>query len=902
MTDPKAIDLENAIVAVLTRGGIPTEDQIRQLAEQLRVVPNLAVDDAEFDGVLRRLHTRLQIDMDTGTAIFEEYQPWLPARKPDIDPYYWDRFSTYLKMGGWPPRVAARLDQVTDDVLNLLGDPLKTGSWERRGLVMGDVQSGKTATYTALTCKAADAGYRLIILLTGTMENLRRQTQERLDAGFVGLDSSGWLARERRTSEVGVGEVNRKRMAVVFTSRTRDFNTSLVNQLNLRIRDMAEPILLVVKKNKRILENLENWLRTYNAGTHNTIDLPMLLIDDEADNASVNTSANSQNPTAINERIRALLHLFTRSSFIGFTATPFANIFIDPDTADEMRGNDLFPRDFIYALEAPTNYIGAQAIFGDEPTLDCLRSVDDAEACFPPKHKSDLEVEELPESLHEALRLFVLSNAVRDLWDEGATHRSMLVNVSRFTRVQDQVAQLLDLEIRELQQDIRNYSRLPVSQALQNDNILRLRDTWEREYSNVAPSWPDIQASLVNAALPIVVKSVNQRSGAASLDFAAHRQAGLRVIAVGGNSLSRGLTLEGLCISYFYRNTQMYDTLMQMGRWFGYRDGYANLCRIWLTEDAIHWYAHIAGATDELRHEIRRMRAADLTPKDFGLKVRSHPDSLLVTARNKMRTATTIERIISVSGEGLETPQLDASKETIAANAIATEQFIRNLSSADILPENSEWGNTTWRSVPKHHIIGLLRQFSSHPLDFIFQQDFLAGFLENTDEPCLDLWDVVIPNGKEVEGEFAGIHYRPLTRKVTIDTATRSILVSGRSRRVGSRGIEREGIPANEARRIQNNYSAANDGKAIPDSEYRRHRRRPLLLLYLTSPHEKRGDGDTAPVDTDGQPLVAIGLSFPVFDDRKISRRVKYDINLVGLRNLFDMEADDEPEVADDEL
>lgn len=236
---------------------------------------------------------------------------------------------------------------VTDDTLGLHGDPARANSWERRGLVMGDVQSGKTATYTALTCKAADAGYRLIILLTGTLENLRRQTQERLDAGFVGLDSSGLLTRERRKIEVGVGEIDRRRMAMVFTSRLRDFNTILVNQLNLRIRDMAEPILLVVKKNKRILENLENWLRAYNAGESDVIDTPLLLIDDEADNASVNTRSEAQNPTAINERIRALLRLFTRNNYVGFTATPFANIFIDSDTEDEMRGNDLFPRDFI---------------------------------------------------------------------------------------------------------------------------------------------------------------------------------------------------------------------------------------------------------------------------------------------------------------------------------------------------------------------------------------------------------------------------------------------------------------------------------------------------------------------------------------------------------------------------
>ena len=895
MPSDKAIYLENTILLKFAGEGIPTEQRVRTFAESLRGNPNFQVNDIEFSDVLRRIHARLLIDMDTGTAIFEDFHPWLSGRKPNIDPYYWDRFSFYLKKGGWPLRVVAKLDALTDEILNLLGNPENTGSWQRRGLVMGDVQSGKTATYTALTCKAADAGYRLIIILTGTMENLRRQTQERLDAGFVGMDSSGWLARERRRKEIGVGEIDRRRMGVVFTSRTRDFNTTLVNQLNLRIRDMAEPILLVVKKNKRILENLENWLRFYNAGTNGAIDTPMLLIDDEADNASVNTNQATQSPTAINERIRSLLRLFTRTSYVGFTATPFANIFVDPDSESDMLGNDLFPRDFIYTLDSPDNYVGARAIFGDEPTVNCLREIEDAEMYFPVGHTASLRCDDLPESLLDALRVFIISNAIRDIRGEGPSHRSMLVNVSRFTYVQDQVKELLDQELRQIQQDVRNYSRLRFEEAMRNPNIALLHQTWEKEFREAGPEWLDIQEALLSAALPIIVKAVNQRTGAASLDFAAHRQAGLRVVAVGGNSLSRGLTLEGLCVSYFFRNTLMYDTLLQMGRWFGYRDGYKDLCRVWLTDHATQWYAHIANAAEELRNEIRRMRAADLTPKDFGLKVRSHPDSLLVTARNKMRTASEIERVISVSGEGPEISRLRSDSETIRVNAAAAEEFISGLRDAGISSKLSYWGNTIWNDVSKSHVASILRRFVSHPLNFVFQQDFLADFLESTTEPCLDTWDVVIPNGREDAKTFAGIQYCPQKRRVIIDQNTRSILVSGKSRRVGSRGIEREGLPPDLVRRIEEEYKESSGGRSIPDSEYRRHRQRPLLLLHLIAPAEEGN-----PVDTGGFPLVALGLSFPKFDDNNVARRIRYKINLVEYRNMFDLETDDEPESEDE--
>ena len=364
MSVENARRLESAVITSLTLDGIPTEEDILSLARQLRTIALYKVDDEEFEATIKRLHASLRISMGLGTVVAEDYTPWLFSRKPEIDPYYWSRYVLYLRQTLWAPKVIATLDQVTDEILDLLGNPAGTGDWARRGLVMGDVQSGKTSNYTGLICKAADAGYRVVILLTGTLESLRRQTQERLDAGFVGLDSSGIVTRDRRTREVGVGLINAIRTAGVFTSTQRDFSIQMSNQLGFRLSTINEPILLVVKKHKSILENLTNWLQTYNADQQGRIDAPMLLIDDEADNASVNTRVGNDT-TAINKAIRGLLKLFTRSSYVGFTATPFANVFIDPDTENEMIGNDLFPRDFIYALEAPTNYIGPKLIFGD---------------------------------------------------------------------------------------------------------------------------------------------------------------------------------------------------------------------------------------------------------------------------------------------------------------------------------------------------------------------------------------------------------------------------------------------------------------------------------------------------------------------------------------------------------
>lgn len=902
-----AEQIERMIIATLPEDRAPTE---QELAEQVRRFSSLfPISTEEGSQLLRKLHARFAVRMDQGTALYDEtYEPWLNASKPNIDPFYWNRYEAFLLRSKWTRSVTNSLSRVTDEILDLFGDPQRSGKWKRRGLVMGDVQSGKTATYTGLTCKASDAGYRLVILLTGTLENLRKQTQERLDSGFVGLDSSGWLSQQRQTRSIGVGLIDASRTGVVFTSKLKDFNTTLVNQLNFRLDAFrAEPILLVVKKNKRILENLEKWLRELNLGADGLIDTPLLLIDDEADNASVNTRDGDSDPTAINEQIRKILRIFKRSTYVGFTATPFANIFIDSDTEDEMLGDDLFPRDFIYALEPPTNYLGAEAVFLGDYGEQLLRFIEDAAPVFPSPHQSTLVVDSLPESLYEALRCFILSNAIRDLRGEGASHRSMLVNVSRFTNVQNQVAVILDDALRQIQKDIQNYSQLPPEKALQNGSLTALRKTWEREFDGQEFEWERVQNALVVAALPIAVQSVNQSKGSAALDYAKHQTHGLRIIAVGGNSLSRGLTLEGLAVSYFYRNSQMYDTLLQMGRWFGYRDQYSDLCRLWLTEDACNWYEHITEATVELRQEIKRMRQQGMTPKDFGLKVREHPDSLIVTARNKMRSARTVERILSVSGQSIETPRLFRDPDTIRNNATAVRDFVTKIEANGIERGFSlvGSGNTLWQNVPREYVSELLRRFKAHPLNMAFQGDAIAKFVDEDLSGALKVWDVVLPNGSEKTTDLiAGLAYRPETRNVTYTPS--DLKISGKSARIASRGIEREGIPPDVVRKVDADYKAKEPTKNTPDKEYRRARTRPLLVIHSIVPYKNNAtdrtdpEGPRVPLEIDAKPLMGLGISFPEFDEGSSQRRMSYKVNTVEWRNWFSEEIGDDQDLDDE--
>ena len=874
--------LEVAVSTSLSVEGVPTEADVLELAEVLRRSRYYSVSDDEFDAVIKRLHEKLTIDMGLGSCIYDEHDPWLRARKVDIDPFYWTRYHTDLVSQGWGPKVVNSLDKVTDEILDLMGDPEGRSGWPRRGLVMGDVQSGKTSNYTGLICKAADAGYKLVILLTGTLESLRRQTQERLDAGFVGVDSSGVVnKRAMRRRGIGVGLIDGTRSAGVFTSTVGDFRADTVNQLGFRLRDYREPVLLVVKKNTRILANLSQWLVDFNADQNGRIDLPMLLIDDEADNASINT--NPKKATAINAGIRKLLALFPRSSYVGFTATPFANVFINPDTTTDMEGDDLFPRDFIYALDAPSNYFGARRIFGEESAGESLEVIDDAEEYFPVGQTSEDMILGVPDSLLEAVYSFILVNALMDLRTDMPRHRSMLVNVSHFTLIQNQVRDALDSELRTLQADIQNYAGLSVKSALQNGSLVKLKTIFDKRYSGYGVNWADIQYALPAATLPIQVNAVNQQSGPASLDYSSYRENGLRVIAVGGNSLARGLTLEGLCISYFYRNTKMYDALLQMGRWFGYRVGYEDLCKIWMTVGTADWYTHISEATDELRAEVRRMQLSRLKPIDFGLRVRSHPESLMITARNKMRDSDEIVEIISITQESLESPRLLKDEHVLVSNYKAAQNFCRTLlQSSELVPEGYRF--PVWRKVHKTLIVEFLKGFVSHPVSVKFQTSSLAEFIEKSKDPKLEFWDVAIPRGdgrtlSVVDGLLVDLRQR----RVTIDEETRAIQINGSKLRVGSAADEKIGMSESQIKEAESIFRGDHNNStktSIPGKAYGLTRESPLLLLHLIQPSLENYS-----LPSDCESLVAVGLSFPKLS--AASHRVSYRINLVELRNIL---------------
>ncbi len=902
---------------------IPSLDDINNIVDRYGPTFRIAMpmSDEEYTEVKRYIASKVSHTIGYALTLKGQdatHQSWYFLQ--ENDGFYWKRYKKYLKDNKhWSTAVVNRLHNTTNDVMDDLGDPNdKNRPFQRRGLLLGDVQSGKTATYTAICNKAADSGYKVIIVLAGMMENLRVQTQERLDAEFVGKESKYTLDKkadnEIRNHPVGVGKIesNPEKQIACFTSVATDFNKATLRALGLSLTTLKGTALFVVKKNKSVLNNLYKWLLENNANHEDgIIDLPLLLIDDEADNASVNTNSEEKNPTAINKAIRDILNCFKQASYLGITATPFANIFINPEEETDEATMDLFPKDFLTVLPTPENYIGADRIFGNgdaddwENEYENSRTIGEFDSALIPiendeqssfyyfKHKKELvnELYDIPPSLKEAIRYFVLVTAISDLRKDNNEHRSMLVNVSRFTLVQNKTADIINKFLSGIKIDLENYAHLSTSNAMRIKNIALLFEVWEKySLERIAKiHWNEfLKDYLFKAARRIEVRSVNQSSGASALDYYSYKNTGMRVIAVGGNSLSRGLTLEGLCVSYFYRNTMMYDTLLQMGRWFGYRPNYEDLFKIWMAEDAIDWYGYITDAINELKDELEKMARQNLTPKDFGLKVRQAPGALLVTARNKMRTGTKVKRPITVSGRMLETPRLKSDKSVVKSNELLCRNFIKSISATTNMEMDTYTNSFIWKDVPKQSIVELVRSFETHPWNLNFQPVALADYIADGDE-SLDKWDVAIPMGSSktkisVETYEKDILVSPESRKMDYDgTIKNMIRVNEHHVRVGKGGCSKIGLSKGEIESLRKTSKKHNDRL------YLKKDRKPLLLIHILEKSET--SSELIPTI-----LFALGLGFP---NDGCERTANYIVNIKELENWVDdivLEDDDDDE------
>lgn len=703
MSFPKAIDISvNSFLSAIpveqiihpSRIFSTVEEVSDLLREELSEEVNVIVEDGEH-------HT-----------IFDnkDHIEWYKQKKAEdiINFRFWARYKRYLNhIKGWATSTVDDLEKTTDNIIELFEDPtVKNRAFDRRGLVVGYVQSGKTASFMGVINKAIDSGYKIIIVLAGMHENLRQQTQERIDEEILGRDTSIKAEIKRK----GVSTLPGETYYPVDTFTESNYDARKNGDFNLRKSHGTPPtsdrcIVFVVKKNKSILKNLikyfKGWIETFDGelvyeeeNVKQFNNLPLLLVDDEADQASVNTKPHIDtdgeevDPTAINECIRELLQLFRQKIYLAYTATPFANIFIHHDWPHSVLGKDLFPESFVITLDAPSNYFGPKKIFGlnnqDEVGLPINRTIIDSglkESEFVPlKHKADYVPENISESLREAIDSFIISSAIRWFRGQSKKHNTMLIHCTRYTNVQNRIAQLVKEYIEELSGNIINHD---------TDTIKRLKILYKKDHLRTTismdeskHSWDDILPNLgkVMKKLETNCLIINGTVGDI-LDYANKEDNGLWVIAVGGDKLSRGLTLHGLTVSYFTRTTSLYDTLMQMGRWFGYRTGFEDLCRIYTTKILYDWYRNISSAFEVLRTELIEMKRLRLTPREFGLRIISHPD-MMITSTMKMRD--TIPLRLNYKGTCTETTSFPNNDKVIASNYQCAEILISALGSPDI--------------------------------------------------------------------------------------------------------------------------------------------------------------------------------------------------------------------------
>ncbi|WP_038912971.1 Z1 domain-containing protein [Dickeya zeae] len=895
------------------------------------------------DELIRRFS--IWIGNDTGLVDTVGHKPWLDASRKQ-DWRLWQRYRelTESKLS-WD--IADKLDKSTDKILGMLEDPLRPGNWDRRGLVVGHVQSGKTASYTGLVCKAADAQYKVIIILAGLHNNLRSQTQIRLEEGFLGYETNSESDMLRR---IGVGLIDTDMTIKPNCATTRadngDFGGRAATQL--AITPEQRPWLFVVKKNKSVLVRLLKWIQNHVADlpiqdTDSSLNVdenklplvkkkvtqfPLLIIDDEADNASVDTGETvvDQNgkpdeehqPTTINKLIRRLLHSFSRSAYVGYTATPFANIFIHERGETKNEGLDLFPSAFIQSLAAPSNYVGPSTVFGNpspdgrKDQLPLVKAVTDFQSedklkgWMPSKHKiwhipAWSTNEPLPPSLREALDSFVLVCAIRNLRGQENKHSSMLIHVTRFNQVQKLVKADVEKYIKELRQKI--------VRSIGHEEILqRLLLLWEKDFlptTNIIreaglgdipsydPTWHDVVDVLPDVLNDIDIKMINGTAKDA-LDYEENQEKGLKVIAIGGDKLARGLTLEGLCTSYFLRASKMYDTLMQMGRWFGYRPGYLDLCRLYTSPDLVRWFQHISDAAAELREEFDLMANSGATPREFGLKVQSHSE-LMVTSQIKMRSAKTL--LLSYSGQLMQT--ISFSKGDLGKNVEAVRRFVELIGSPTESGElkrsfgdtetTSTWHGHLWCDKPAQNVIDLLSEYRTSNTAHRVNSAVLSEFIQKmTALGELTDWDIALIGNRTgnnvslapgievnkvsrkaefVEGDrfSIGVLTDPKDEAIGLDTdqwnAALKATVEMWKAKKEKKSAEPPTTPSGPAIRKIRGLGA----EGVPPQP-----EKGLLIIYVVDP--KIGDN----IQSD---VIAFGISFP---GSKADIKVEYKVNNVG--------------------
>lgn len=726
------------------------------------------------------------------------------------------------------------MDSVAEESLRIIGrtKPIDRLDFQCRGLVVGYVQSGKTANFTAVAARAADVGYRLIIVLSGIHDSLRNQTQKRLNKELVEIGDN-WTT---------------------LTTESEDFQEpAIANGF-----EGAGTVLVVAKKTVPILRRINKWIKDLEGHLD---AIPVLLIDDEADQASINTKGNRRDlsiddepevdngdPSVTNSLIRDTLQRVPRATYIAYTATPFANILIDPDAIDRDVGADLFPKDFVVQLPRPEGYTGTEELFGVTAVgRDVMRAVaeNDVRVLKSKRKKKGAPLivsndESLPQSLCDAVLMFVVIGAIRLLRGHIDMAHTMLVHVSHKQADQIRIGLAIEQQIkgwRDQERVIQGSLREMLDSALTDLGKVDL------------PASRDIvlDEALINLSR-IQVVVLNSVTGE-ELDY--DEKLGCQLIAIGGNRLSRGLTLEGLTVAYFLRTTSMADSLLQMARWYGFREGYDDLIRIWTTEGIAQWFVELALVEESLRDSITAMNRAGRRPDEMAIKMRSH-SGLLLTSKNKSKMLEVSSR--SWSGGNPQTILFPLRRpDALEHNATQTAALLTGHP-----PTEDRYGGRLAHDVPAVAIEDFLRSLIVHNDTLAFRSDLIADWIsERVTVGELTTWTIFVANPTRDRQVLLGNRSYGLVQRSLTGGESIGILIDPRHE-----GVDLHGGP--DSYRSGQNYNARAMRQTRPSSHG-------LIIIYPLDPQ---------PLQAQGRTVIGVALSLPKTSDESQAFVVNRGVNI----------------------
>lgn len=807
-----------AAAATFIQGGMADEDTVAQL--------------------VARFNTNVGKVMTGGPVIKPKHEASWYQGALDSDPC-WGQFQKRLVVKGLDTLVPS-LNTSTDTIVRLTPDPSGEAR-PARGLVVGFIQSGKTTNFTAVAAKLADRSYKMVIVLAGIHNALRQQTQQRLMDDLVGGTPGRWFPITGVESDFDLTKISD---SAISGPARHDAVAYLTTP--------GKTSLLVVKKNAVILRKLKKWLEKPTA--QNALKTAqVLVIDDEADQASVESGT-------INPLIRDLLGLMPRSTYIGYTATPFANVFIDPTDA-----SDLYPRDFIYPLPTPKGYFGPEMLFGrDVPGLDnenidgydMIRTIpDEDEFKLRPTSKKDVDgfVPVMTAELRAAIRWFVVATAARrNRGDQGDS--SMLIHTSFQTQVHEAYRPVIAAELGALKEAVADRtSHVQV--------VDELRTQWADETARVpASDWQrePLPFEQVLATMSSVIDDTRVIVDNYRSEDRLHYEAGVpnTVIAIGGNTLSRGITLSGLVSSVFIRPTNTYDTLLQMGRWFGFRIGYEELPRIWMTKSLRHAFRHLALVEHEMRQDMEVYELQGIDPMQAAVKIRTHP-TLRVTA--KMGAAT--PQRISYAGARLQTRFfLRYDEDWLRTNWNAADRLLSQVQRR-VNPVDLANGGKLFKGVSVSSVRAFLEDFQILPDQSDMDTDMITKYIDQQnalDEPQLTKWNVALMSGTGNKCSIGGNDLKSLIRAPYKDGGAVADIKTLMSKE--DLVIDLEDISTAEARKMS---EAQLKLKRIEREETHS---RGLLVLYPIDPNGKPSSESSRKVREEMgavHGLVGLALVFP---------------------------------------